>query len=85
MERNKNVEWKRKLLFSDHHTSHAASAFFPSPFDEAVVLIMDGVGEWSTTTVAIGNSNKIDIVKELISQFIGPFVLSFHAIHRFQG
>jgi carbamoyltransferase len=47
-------DWQNKLLFSEHHLSHAASAFFPSPYDEAIVLTMDGVGEWATTSVAIG-------------------------------
>lgn len=54
-----------KLLFSEHHFSHAASAFYPSPFEEAVILTLDGVGEWATTTVAIGKGNKLDIVKEI--------------------
>ena len=54
-----------KLLFSEHHYSHAASAFFPSPFDEAVVLTLDGVGEWATGTVAIGRGSSLTIVKEL--------------------
>jgi len=54
-----------KLLFSEHHLSHAASAFYPSPFERAVVLTLDGVGEWATTTVAIGDGNKLDIVKEI--------------------
>jgi len=54
-----------KLLFSEHHFSHAASAFYPSPFEEAVVLTLDGVGEWATTTVAIGRGNKLDIMKEI--------------------
>lgn len=54
-----------KLLFGEHHFSHAASAFYPSPFEEAVVLTLDGVGEWATTTVAIGKGNKLDIVKEI--------------------
>jgi len=58
-------DWKNKLLFSEHHLSHAASAFFPSPFDEAVVLTMDGVGEWATTSVAIGRGNKLEVVKEI--------------------
>ncbi len=53
------------LLFSKHHFSHAASAYYPSPFNKAVILTLDGVGEWATTTVAIGQSNKIDIVKEI--------------------
>lgn len=58
-------DWKSKLLFSEHHLSHAASAFYPSPFDEAVVLTMDGVGEWATTSVGIGRGSKLEIVKEL--------------------
>ena len=54
-----------KILFSDHHLSHAASAFFPSPFEEAIVLTADGVGEWATTTVAIGKGNNLAIKKEI--------------------
>ena len=54
-----------KLLFSEHHLSHAASAFYPSPFEEAVILTADGVGEWATTTVAIGKKNNLEIKKEL--------------------
>ena len=53
------------ILFSEHHLSHAASAFYPSPFEEAIVLTADGVGEWATTTVAIGRNNKVEIKKEL--------------------
>jgi carbamoyltransferase len=56
---------QRKLLFSEHHLSHAASAFFPSPFDEACILTMDGVGEWSTTSLALGRGNQIKILKEI--------------------
>lgn len=54
-----------KLMFGEHHFSHAASAFYPSPFEEAVVLTLDGVGEWATTTVSIGKGHKLDIVKEI--------------------
>lgn len=54
-----------KLLFCEHHLSHAASAFYPSPFQEAAVLTMDGVGEWSTTSVALGEGNSLDIQKEI--------------------
>ena len=54
-----------KLLFTEHHYSHAASAYYPSPFDEAVVLTLDGVGEWATTTVAIGRGDDLDIVREI--------------------
>jgi carbamoyltransferase len=57
--------WNEKLLFSEHHLSHAASAFFPSPFDEAVVLTMDGVGEWATTSAAIGKGNSLEVYKEI--------------------
>lgn len=54
-----------KLLFSEHHFSHAAAAFYPSPFEEAVVLTLDGVGEWATTTVALGKGKDLEIVKEI--------------------
>ena len=60
-----NIDWPSKLLFAEHHQSHAASAFYPSPFDEAVVLTMDGVGEWATTSVAIGKGNRLDVIKEM--------------------
>ena len=55
----------KKIKFSEHHYSHAASAFYPSPFKDAVILTLDGVGEWATTTVAIGNENKLEILKEI--------------------
>jgi carbamoyltransferase len=55
----------RKLLFSEHHLSHAASAFYPSPFDEAAILTMDGVGEWATTSVATGRGKEIEVLKEI--------------------
>ncbi len=54
-----------RLLFTEHHQSHAASAFFPSPFDEALVLTMDGVGEWATTSVALGHGNRLEIIQEI--------------------
>jgi carbamoyltransferase len=56
---------KGRLLFCEHHLSHAASAFYPSPFDEAAVLTMDGVGEWATTSAAIGNGNRLEIFQEI--------------------
>ena len=55
----------KKIFFSDHHLSHAASAYFPSPFDSAIILTADGVGEWATTTVAIGKKNSLKIKKEI--------------------
>ena len=60
-----DFDWQHKLLFAEHHQSHAASAFFPSPFEDAVVLTMDGVGEWATTSVAIGSGNTLEVTKEL--------------------
>ncbi|MCX6158491.1 MAG: carbamoyltransferase [Ignavibacteriae bacterium] len=54
-----------KLLYSEHHLSHAASAFYPSPFDNAAIITIDGVGEWSTSTIGIGNGNKIEMLKEI--------------------
>jgi carbamoyltransferase len=55
----------RRLLFTEHHLSHAAAAFFPSPFEEALVLTMDGVGEWATTSAAIGRGNAIEVIREI--------------------
>ena len=62
---DKNFNDINKIYFSEHHLSHAASAFYPSPFKNAVVLTADGVGEWATTTVAIGEDNKLEIIKEI--------------------
>jgi carbamoyltransferase len=59
------MDWRAKLRFTEHHLSHAASAFFPSPFEEAAVLTMDGVGEWATTSVAHGHGNRLEIRKEI--------------------
>ncbi len=56
---------QNKLLFTEHHLSHAASAFYPSPFEEACVLTMDGVGEWATTSAAIGRGNELEVIKEI--------------------
>ena len=61
----KEIKWIDRLLFSEHHLSHAASAFFPSPFDKAVVLTMDGVGEWTTCSLAVGNGNELSVYKEI--------------------
>ena len=64
-EQDKNFNSDKNIFFSDHHLSHAASAYYPSPFSEAVVITVDGVGEWATTTVAVGTNNKLEIKKEL--------------------
>jgi carbamoyltransferase len=61
--RAKKFEWP--VLFGDHHESHAASAFYPSPFEEAAILTMDGVGEWATSSIGIGRSNEVKLLKEL--------------------
>lgn len=58
-------DWDQRLKFSEHHLSHAASAFYPSPFEEAIVLTLDGVGEWVTTSMAIGRGNQLEVVKEI--------------------
>ncbi len=62
---DKKFNDEKKIYFSEHHLSHAASAYYPSPFDEAIVLTADGVGEWATTTVAIGKKNDLQIKKEI--------------------
>ena len=64
-EHDPNYKSDSNIYFSEHHLSHAASAFFPSPFDDAIVLTADGVGEWATTTVAVGKKNKLEIKKEI--------------------
>ena len=60
-----SLGYEGKILYAEHHESHAASAFFPSPFQEAAILTMDGVGEWATTTIGMGRDNDFEIIKEL--------------------
>jgi carbamoyltransferase len=60
-----HFDWKKRLLFCEHHLSHAASAFFPSPFEQAAVLTLDGVGEWATASAAVGTQNRLDIFQEI--------------------
>lgn len=60
-----DVDWRNRILFSEHHLSHAASAFFPSPFEKAAVLTFDAVGEWATTSLALGDRNSLKIIKEI--------------------
>jgi len=79
----KDVSWSEKLLFSEHHLSHAASAFFPSPFEEAAVLTMDGVGEWTTTSLAIGKGNQLSVQKEI--HFPHSLGLLYSAITYYTG
>ena len=61
----KELGWKGKVLFTEHHESHAASAFFPSPYEEAAVICFDGVGEWATTTWGVGKSNRVEIREQI--------------------
>lgn len=65
MRRGLRNEYGGRFVFTDHHESHAASAFFPSPFDEAAVMTLDGVGEWSTTCLGVGRGNRIDLTREI--------------------
>ena len=79
----KDIDWEARLLFSEHHLSHAASAFFPSPFEDAAVLTMDGVGEWTTTSLAIGHGNKLEVHKEI--HFPHSLGLLYSAITYYTG
>ena len=60
-----SINWRERLLFSEHHLSHAASAFYPSPFESAAVLTLDGVGEWTTTSLAVGKGKDLKVIKEI--------------------
>jgi len=60
-----DVDWEKKLRFTEHHESHAASAFYPSPFSEAAILTLDGVGEWATTTMGVGTGNQLSLDQEI--------------------
>ena len=62
---DKNYKYKKNIFFTEHHMSHAASAFYPSPFEEAIILTADGVGEWATTTISHGVGNQVEILEEI--------------------
>ena len=79
----KDINWEERLLFSEHHLSHAASAFFPSPFEDAAILTMDGVGEWTTTSLAIGHGNELKVHKEI--HFPHSLGLLYSAITYYTG
>ena len=64
-ELSEKIDWDSRLMFSEHHYSHAASAFLPSPFSEAAILTVDGVGEWATTSLALGNDTRIEMLREI--------------------
>jgi carbamoyltransferase len=78
-----DADWSKRLLFSEHHLSHAASAFFPSPYERAAVLTMDGVGEWTTTSLALGDGNRLAVQKEI--QFPHSIGLLYSAITYYAG
>ena len=78
-----DIDWEARLLFTDHHQSHAASAFFPSPFEQAAVLILDGVGEWTTTSAGMGRGNTLEITREI--QFPHSIGLLFSAFTYYTG
>lgn len=59
------IDWRARLLFSEHHLSHAASAFYPSPFESAAILTLDGVGEWTTSSLALGKGSNLEVIKEI--------------------
>src|SRR5881392_1128262 len=77
------IDWDKRVLFSEHHLSHAASAYYPSPFESAAVLTMDGVGEWTTTSVALGRGRELKVVKEI--QFPHSIGLLYSAFTYYTG
>ncbi len=78
-----NLDYSGSVMFAEHHESHAASAFYPSPFEEAAVLTMDGVGEWATSSISIGKGNKLELIKEL--QFPHSLGLLYSAFTYYLG
>ncbi len=83
LDRGLGGQYKGRYVFLEHHESHAASAFFPSPFDEAAILTLDGVGEWATGSIAVGRGNKIEMLKEL--RFPHSLGLLYSAFTYFTG
>lgn len=80
---DERVDWERRLLFSEHHLSHAASAFYPSPFARAAVLAVDGAGEWATTSLALGEGKDLNVVREI--HFPHSLGLLYAAFARYLG
>ncbi|MCX6621821.1 MAG: carbamoyltransferase [Acidobacteria bacterium] len=80
---DEGFDWQHKLLFTEHHLSHAASAFYPSPFEEAAVLTMDGVGEWATTSVGFGHGRQLELTREI--QFPHSLGLLYSAFTYYTG
>lgn len=79
----REMGWEKPVQFCDHHLSHAAAAFYPSPFEEAAILTIDGVGEWSTTTFGVGKGNHIKLIKEI--RFPNSIGLLYSAFTHFTG
>src|SRR5690349_1975776 len=77
------IDWDKRLLFSEHHLSHAASAYYPSPFESAAVLTMDGVGEWTTTSIALGKGRDLKVLREI--QFPHSIGLLYSAFTYYTG
>ena len=82
---DENVDWRERLLFSEHHLSHAASAYYPSPFDSAAVLTLDGVGEWTTTSLAIGKGKFTSRKGNTLSSFTWLTLLCIYLLHWVQS
>ena len=80
------IGFKGKILFPEHHASHAASAFYASPFKDAAFLTMDGVGEWATTSYGIGNGNKMEVLADIkFPNSLGLIVFCVYILHWFQS
>ena len=78
--------YTRRIVFTEHHESHAASAFYPSPFDDAAIMTLDGVGEWATASFGIGRGNRIELSHELrFPAQPRSALLGLHLLHRIQG
>ena len=74
--------YRKRFVFTEHHESHAASAFFPSPFEEAAILTLDGVGEWATASFGIGRGNRIALLgRAALPALARPAVLGVHLLH----
>ena len=78
--------YEGEILFGEHHESHAASAFYPSPFEQAAIVTMDGVGEWATSSIGVGRGHEIELLQRAaVSAFARPAVFGLHLFHRLQG
>ena len=84
--RGRGLRRGQGIFFTEHHESHAASAFFPSPFDEAAILTLDGVGEWATTSIGVGEGETLRLIaRDRLPPFARPALLGVHLLHRLPG